>query len=69
MYVNLKVIVNPKNNVPFHFVKFYNDHVHLEVLLKKKTKFNSISLFKHNQNLKNLKKYKPSSESTSRCSR
>ena len=34
-----KVIVNQKNNVPFHFVDFYNDHVPLVILLEKiKTK-------------------------------
>ncbi len=35
---SFKVIVNRKNNVPFHFEEFYNDHVHFVILLQKKRK-------------------------------
>ncbi len=32
-----KVIVNRRNNVPFHFEEFWNDHVQFVILLKTKT--------------------------------
>lgn len=35
----LKVIVNQKNNVPFHIVMFYNGHVQFVILLKSQNKF------------------------------
>jgi hypothetical protein len=70
---SFKVIVNRKNNVPFHFEEFYNDHVHFVILLQKKRKeimpSESMASREINIKLRNISSYKPSSVSTSRCSR